>query len=62
MNTARRPGESDFAFFVRNVAMAATACMWAEVCTIPIDTAKVRMQLQKVAEGEKPRYNGMIGT
>lgn len=49
-------------FFARNVAMAATAAMIAEAATIPIDTAKVRMQIQKVVEGEKPRYNGMVGT
>ena len=62
MNTQRRPGETDLGFFARNVAMAATAAMFAEVCTIPIDTAKVRMQIQKTAAGEKPRYSGMVGT
>jgi len=36
--------------------------MIGEVCTIPIDTAKVRLQLQVTAAGETPRYNGLIGT
>lgn len=36
--------------------------MFAEVCTIPLDTAKVRLQIQKVAPGEQPRYKGLVGT
>lgn len=36
-------GESDTAFFIRNVLMASTAGMTAEAATIPIDTAKVRL-------------------
>jgi len=43
MNTKKMPGESDTAFFIRNVLMASTAGMTAEVATIPIDTAKVRL-------------------
>lgn len=43
MNVKKREGESGAAYFVRNLGMAAAACMWAEVVTIPIDTAKVRM-------------------
>ena len=62
MNSKRREGEGDVAYFVRNVLMAATAAMTAEVATIPLDTAKVRLQLQKVVPGEKPRYNGLFGT
>jgi hypothetical protein len=38
----------------------------AEVCTIPLDTAKVRLQLQgKALAGEVnvvPKYRGMVGT
>ena len=45
MNTKRRQGEGDVAFFIRNVLMASTAAMIAETATIPMDTAKVRMQL-----------------
>lgn len=44
------------------MSSAFSAC-WAEICTIPIDTAKVRLQLQgKQIAGEKPKYRGMFGT
>lgn len=35
-----------------------------KVCTIPLDTAKVRLQLQKkaVAGEALPKYKGMLGT
>lgn len=46
MQTKRRPGESDTAYMLRNIGMAATACCIAEVATIPIDSVKVRLQLQ----------------
>ena len=36
-------GESDAAFFMRNVLMASAAGMCGEAVTIPIDTAKVRL-------------------
>ena len=62
MNSKRREGEGEVAFFIRNVLMASTAAMTAEVATIPLDTAKVRLQLQKVVPGETPRYNGLLGT
>lgn len=62
MNTNRLPGESDIGFFFRNVGMASFAASIGEICTIPIDTAKVRLQLQVTQAGEKPRYNGFIGT
>ena len=62
MQTKRRPGESDTAYMLRNIAMAATACCIAEVATIPIDSVKVRLQLQKTVEGEVPRYKGLFGT
>ena len=55
-------GEGDFAFFIRNVLMASAAGMWGEFCTIPIDTAKVRLQIQKVEPGQEPKYKGMFGT
>jgi solute carrier family 25 (mitochondrial uncoupling protein), member 8/9 len=32
------------------------------MCTIPMDTAKVRLQIQKVEPGQAPKYNGMLGT
>lgn len=37
------------------------ACV-AEICTIPIDAAKVRMQLQKTPAGQTPKYTGMLST
>ena len=49
-------------FFLRNVGMASWAASVGETCTIPIDTAKVRLQLQVTPEGELPRYNGFFGT
>lgn len=34
-----------------------------QVCTIPLDTAKVRLQLQKSAAGaDVPKYRGLLGT
>jgi hypothetical protein len=62
MQTNRLPGESDIAFFFRNVGMASFAASVGEIITIPIDTAKVRLQLQVTPEGEVPRYNGFFGT
>lgn len=48
---------------MKNVAAAATAACIAEIATIPIDTVKVRLQIQnKVASGEAPKYNGFLGT
>ncbi|GFY83730.1 plant uncoupling mitochondrial protein 1 [Actinidia rufa] len=47
-------------------ASSAFAACFAELCTIPLDTAKVRLQLQKKAVagdgGALPKYRGMIGT
>lgn len=48
----RKEGESAAYFFMKNVACAATAACWAECLTIPFDTAKVRLQIQKTAPGE----------
>ncbi|GAB2277856.1 Matrilysin [Dionaea muscipula] len=48
------------------LASSAFAACFAEVCTLPLDTAKVRLQLQKKAvEGDAmtlPKYRGMLGT
>ena len=62
MQTKRMKGEGDVAFFCRNVLMASAAGMIGEACTIPMDTAKVRLQIQKTPEGQAPKYNGMMGT
>eukprot|EP01018_Ginkgo_biloba_P033754 Gb_25337 [translate_table: standard] len=47
-------------------ASSAFSACWAEICTIPLDTAKVRLQLQgKQAAGEPLtalKYRGMVGT
>ncbi|KAG6543464.1 hypothetical protein Mapa_015134 [Marchantia paleacea] len=47
-------------------ASSAFSACWAETCTIPIDTAKVRLQLQGKAlagaENVVPKYKGMLGT
>ena len=50
--------------FVGNLAASAFSASFAEACTIPIDTAKVRLQLQGAATagGAKPKYSGMVGT
>ena len=55
-------GESDAAFFMRNVLMASAAGMIGEAATIPMDTAKVRLQVQKIEPGVTPKYNGMLNT
>jgi solute carrier family 25 (mitochondrial uncoupling protein), member 8/9 len=63
MQSTKKAGESDAAFFMRNVGMASFSACVAEVITIPMDTAKVRLQLQgPVAAGETLRYNGLMGT
>ncbi|KAJ9544418.1 hypothetical protein OSB04_024125 [Centaurea solstitialis] len=54
--------------FAGTFASSAFAACFAEICTIPLDTAKVRLQLQK--KGIKvdgfgmglPKYRGMLGT
>lgn len=45
MNTPRRAGESDTALFFRNIAMASFSASVSEAVTIPLDTAKVRLQI-----------------
>ncbi len=48
---------------MKNVGSAATAACIAEIATIPIDTVKVRLQIQsKMASGAAPKYNGFLGT
>lgn len=52
--------------FAGTFASSAFAACFAELCTIPLDTAKVRLQLQKKAvAGDAvtlPKYKGMLGT
>ncbi|CAB4284655.1 unnamed protein product [Prunus armeniaca] len=57
--------KSDISFAGTFVSSAFSAC-FAEICTIPLDTAKVRLQLQKKAVAGDgvalPKYRGMLGT
>ncbi|GKB03648.1 mitochondrial uncoupling protein 1 [Tanacetum coccineum] len=52
--------------FAGTFASSAFAACFAEICTIPLDTAKVRLQLQKkgiAGDGMVlPKYRGMLGT
>nr|BAI49703.1 uncoupling protein [Lysichiton camtschatcensis] len=52
--------------FAGRFASSAFAACFAELCTIPLDTAKVRLQLQKKAVtgdvAALPKYRGMLGT
>lgn len=47
---------------IRNMLMANTAAMLSETLTIPLDTAKVRLQIQKVEPGVEPKYKGIFQT
>jgi len=62
MNSTKRPGETELQYFLRSVGMAAFSACVAETLTIPVDTAKVRLQLQRTPEGQRPRYAGLVGT
>lgn len=62
MQGGRKEGESAIAYFLKSVAQGAFAACVAEIITLPLDTAKVRLQIQKVEPGQKPRYSGLIGT
>ncbi|KAJ7959747.1 putative Mitochondrial uncoupling protein [Quillaja saponaria] len=52
--------------FAETLLCSAFAACFAEFCTIPLDTAKVRLQLQKkgdVGDGVGlPKYRGLMGT
>ena len=45
MKTQRLRHESDFMFFCRCLGMSSTAGITAEIFTVNLDTAKVRLQL-----------------
>ncbi|KAL6203351.1 hypothetical protein ACLB2K_027051 [Fragaria x ananassa] len=55
---------SDISFLQTFLCSAFAAC-FAEFCTIPLDTAKVRLQLQKKAvvgdAAGAPKYKGLLG-
>jgi hypothetical protein len=47
----------------KTIGCSAIAACTAEIATLPIDTAKVRLQIQaSPAAGMKPKYSGMVGT
>lgn len=52
--------------FAKTFGCSAFAACFAEACTIPLDTAKVRLQLQKKAVAgdvvSLPKYRGLLGT
>ncbi|XP_050367790.1 mitochondrial uncoupling protein 2 [Argentina anserina] len=52
--------------FLQTFLCSAFAACFAEFCTIPLDTAKVRLQLQKKASvgdaAGAPKYKGLLGT
>ncbi|KAM1148681.1 hypothetical protein ACFX2B_029055 [Malus domestica] len=52
--------------FLQTFLCSAFAACFAEFCTIPLDTAKVRLQLQKKAVAGDgagaPKYRGLLGT
>lgn len=52
--------------FVGTFASSAFAACFAELCTVPLDTAKVRLQLQRKTNLEEgmglPKYRGLLGT
>ncbi|XP_022731215.1 mitochondrial uncoupling protein 2-like [Durio zibethinus] len=51
--------------FAESFICSAFAACFAEFCTIPLDTAKVRLQLQTKAVGDEvnlPKYRGLLGT
>lgn len=45
MQSQRAEGESAVKYFMKNLLAASTAGCVAEIATIPIDTAKVRLQI-----------------
>jgi len=51
MQSKKKEGESELFFFLKNVGQASFSAMVAESLTIPMDTAKVRLQIQKTEAG-----------
>ena len=65
MHSQRPEGETGFKFFMKNFFAAVIAAQVAEVATIPIDTAKVRLQVQSKLMGNPNithKYKGFMGT
>mmetsp|Transcript_40306 Transcript_40306/g.29715 ORF Transcript_40306/g.29715 Transcript_40306/m.29715 type:complete len:148 (-) Transcript_40306:538-981(-) len=63
MNIPRPENESPFKYLMKSIACASfTGCV-SEFVTLPLDTAKVRLQIQQKAQsGSAPKYRGFMGT
>lgn len=61
MTPAPTPGSKPLPFPNMFLASAVAACT-AEICTIPLDTAKVRLQIQTGLPGVALKYKGLVGT
>jgi solute carrier family 25 uncoupling protein 8/9 len=64
MNVKRKEGESKALFYLKSICCASIAGCVAETFTIPLDTAKVRLQIQARAADATtaPKYKGFAGT
>ena len=47
-------------YFVRCMGMSGLAGCIAEAMTLSLDTAKVRLQLQKIEPGKLPKYTSVL--
>jgi len=57
--TSSSPSQKKVPWYTSFVAGGGAAC-WAEVCTLPLDTCKVRLQIQgALPPGQKPKYTGL---
>jgi len=60
MSPPSAPSQKKVPWYTSFVAGGGAAC-WAEVCTLPLDTCKVRLQIQgALPKGEKPKYTGLL--
>jgi solute carrier family 25 uncoupling protein 8/9 len=57
--TSSSPSQKKVPWYTSFVAGGGAAC-FAEVCTLPLDTCKVRLQIQgALPAGQKPKYTGL---
>lgn len=64
MSAKATKNDSTLSYMAKSAATASFAGSIAEAMTIPMDTVKVRLQMQSttgLAEGKTPKYNGLIG-
>ena len=57
-----KPHETRTSILLKNMLSGALGACIAECVTIPIDQAKVRLQLQQTPPGMTPKYTGMVST